>query len=160
MANPSQSATSTVVLSNANGYSYQRAITINHTKVPNTDQANFPGGDQRDLFIACSTTVNGGHVMDPNGYDIVFTSDPTCQTNLNFEIEQWNAQTGQIIAWVQVPTLSHSSDTVIYACYGNGSISTNQSNAHGTWDSNYVGVYHFGAADCPRTTQQQTGTMA
>src|SRR6185503_17837001 len=25
-----------------NGYSYQRAITIDHTKVPNTDQTNFP----------------------------------------------------------------------------------------------------------------------
>ena len=145
VANPSESATSTVVLSNANGYSYQRAITINHTKVPNTDQANFPVVIS-GTYSSLATTVNGGHVMDPNGYDIVFTSDPTCQTNLNFEIEQWNAQTGQIIAWVQVPTLSHSSDTVIYACYGNGSISTNQTNAHGTWDSNYVGVYHFGAA--------------
>ena len=142
VANPSQSSTATIVLSNANGFSYQRAITINHTQVPNTDQTNFP------VLISgtypwLATTSNGGHVTNPNGYDIVFTSDPTCVTKLNFEVEQWNAQTGVFVGWVRIPTLSHTSDTVIYACYGNASISTDQSNGHGTWDGTFEGVWHF-----------------
>jgi hypothetical protein len=39
--------------------------------------------------------------------------------------------------------VSHSSDTVIYMFYGNSSVTSDQSNPTGTWDSNYVGVWHF-----------------
>src|SRR5579864_3505140 len=56
------------------GYSYSRAITIDHTKVPNTDQSNFPvliSG----TYSYLATTGNGGKVMNANGYDIIFTSD-------------------------------------------------------------------------------------
>ena len=50
--------------------------------------------------------------------------------------------TGQLIAWVSVPTVSASSDTVIYVYYGNGS-AANQQNPTGVWDSNYEGVWHL-----------------
>jgi len=73
-------ATSTVQLTvnqaqcGSSGYSYQRAITIDHTKVPNTDQANFPF-----LFNttdpAFATTANGGHVTSSTGNDIIFSTD-------------------------------------------------------------------------------------
>jgi hypothetical protein len=123
-------------------YTYRRSVTINHAKVPNTDQSNFPlliSG----TFPYLATAANGGNVQNPNGYDIVFTSDADCATKLNHEVETYNASTGAVNYWVKVPTLSHTSDTTIYMCYGNASITTDQSNKTGVWDANYKGVWHL-----------------
>jgi YD repeat-containing protein len=126
----------------SNGYSYQRAITIDHTQVPNMDQTNFPFMfNTTDQLLA--TTANGGHVTNPNGYDIIFTSDPAGQNILNYEMEEYNPVTGQVIAWVRIPTLSHMSDTVIYVFYGNSSIISSRQNPAGVWDANYLDVLHL-----------------
>jgi RHS repeat-associated protein len=126
----------------SNGYSYQRPITISHTKVPNSDQSNFPvliSG----TYAYLATIANGGNVTNGNGYDILFSSDPYGLNVLPFEQESYNASTGAIIYWVQVPTVSHTTDTVIYMFYGNSSVTTDQSNKNGVWDSNYLGVWHL-----------------
>jgi RHS repeat-associated protein len=125
------------------GYGYQRLILIDHTKVATTDQINFPflfNTTDPDL----ATMDNGGRVANPNGYDIIFSTDPNGQTKLDFEVEKYNPTTGQLVAWIRIPTLSHSSDTVIYVFYGNPSISTSQANPTGVWDNNYDAVYHLG----------------
>jgi RHS repeat-associated protein len=141
-ATKSASATITLAGCTPNNFSYQRAITVNHTKVPNTDQPKFSVLiNATDPMLA--STANGGHVANAKGYDIVFTSDPACSNKLNFEIESWNGETGQLVAWVQIPVLSHSSDTLFFACYGNSSVTTDQSNRTGTWDSNYQEVLHL-----------------
>jgi biopolymer transport protein ExbB len=111
--------------------------------VQNTDQTNFPVLINT-IDPTLASTANGGHVANANGYDIVFTSDATCSKNLNFEIESWNATSGQLVAWVQLPVLSHVSDTNFFVCYGNPAIATAQSNPSGVWDSNYKGVWHLG----------------
>jgi RHS repeat-associated protein len=125
--------------------SYQRAITIDHTKVPNTDQINFPF-----LFSATdwafATIANGGHVFSSTGNDIVFSSDPTGATALDYELEEYNPATGQVIAWIRIPTLSHTADTVIYMFYGNSSIAAPEQNPAGVWDSHYGGVWHLNQA--------------
>jgi RHS repeat-associated protein len=144
-ADTTQSASAAVTLTPtqcaSNGYNYERAITIDHTQVPNTDQSNFPFlFNTTDPLLA--TTANGGHVTSPNGYDIIFTSDPAGQNVLNYEIEEYDPVHGQVIAWVQIPTLSHSTDTVIYLFYGNPSITASQQNPTAVWDSNYMGVWH------------------
>jgi hypothetical protein len=125
-----------------NGYAYRRAVTIDHTKVSNTDQLNFPvliSGSYSYL----ATTANGGNVTNANGYDITFTSDASGFSPLAYEREMYNASNGAVDFWVQVPVVSHGSDTVIYMFYGNSSVTTDQSNVTGTWDSNYAGVWHF-----------------
>ena len=134
--------TVTAPLCTTNGYNYARAITIDHTKVPNTDQTNFPFlFSTNDPLLA--TTANNGHVANPNGYDIIFTSDAAGQNPLPYEMEEYDPAHGQMIAWVQIPTLSHTSDTVIYLFYGNPNITTPQQNPAGVWTSNYLGVYHL-----------------
>jgi hypothetical protein len=125
-----------------NGYSYAATLTIAHGKVPNTDQSNFPvlvSGTYADL----ATTVNGGKVTNPNGYDIIFTSDANGLNVLNFERESYSPATGQVAYWVQAPLLSHTTDTVIYVFYGNAAVSTDPSKPLGAWDGNYQGVWHF-----------------
>src|SRR6266436_2901576 len=129
-------------LPEGNGYTYSRSITIDHSKVPNSDQSNFPiliSG----TYSYLATVANGGNVQSPNGYDVIFTSDSSCATKLNHEVESYNAVTGAVNYWVKVPALSHTNDTPIYMCYGNASISTSQENKNGVWDSSFLNVLHF-----------------
>ena len=126
-----------------NGYIYSGTIVVSHAQVSNSDQANFPvlvSG----VYPALATTANGGLVTNSNGYDIIFTSDSDGLHNLNFERESYSPLTGQVAFWVQVPMISHTTDTVFYVFYGNASVTTDQSSPAGTWDSNYLGVYHLG----------------
>lgn len=86
--------------------------------------------------------ADGGSVQNASGYDIVFASNTSCSTLLDFESEVYSS-TGQLIFWVKVPTLSNSSDTTLYLCYDNSSISTSQENVSGTWSNSFVGVWHL-----------------
>ena len=141
----------------SSSYAYNRSITIDHNKVGtvnNTDQSNFPvlisgtfngSGGTFDVRTAANggpiqntTTLNGTTVPA----DLIFTSDAACTTKLNWEIVNYTAASGLMEAWVQVPTVSHTVDTVIYACYDNSAVTTYQGSATSTWDANYLGVWH------------------
>ncbi len=127
-------------------YSFFRSITIDHTKVgtlDHTDQTDFP------VLVSFTdttlkTVANGGHVQNANGYDIAFASDSSNASPLFWEIESYDGTTGTVVAWVKVPTVSHTSNTIIYVLYGNSLISSFQSDITQVWDSNYLGVYHLG----------------
>jgi len=126
----------------ASSYAYHRTITIDHTKVPNTDQNNFPvliSG----TYSYLATVANGGNVQNANGYDVIFASDTGCATKLDHEVETYNATTGAVNYWVKIPLLSHTSDTTVYLCYGNSSVTSDQSNKTAAWDANYKGVWHL-----------------
>jgi hypothetical protein len=125
------------------GYQSQ-AVTIDHTKVPNTDRSNY-----QFLFTGTygclATTGNGGSVANVNGYDIGLFSDALCTTRLATETPLWNATTGSIQLWGLLASVSHTVDKTVYLCFGSSSITTDQSNVSGVWGSNgYVGVYHWG----------------
>ncbi|HSR89375.1 MAG TPA: LamG-like jellyroll fold domain-containing protein [Candidatus Udaeobacter sp.] len=127
-----------------NGFFYSRSITIDHTKVPNTDQSNFPvlvSG----TYTYLKTTANGGLVRNSSGYDIGFFTSSDCSTTnkMSWETETYTSTTGAVSYWVKVSSLSHTSDTVFYLCYGNSSISTDQSSSTLVWDSGYKAVYHL-----------------
>jgi hypothetical protein len=114
-------------------WSFRKAITVDFTKVPNTDQTNFP--------VLVSLTADAGlsaHAL-ASGNDILFTlSDGT--TKIPYQRESYSA--GTLAAWVQVPTLSHTANTVIYMYYGNAG-AADQQQAANVWDANYAGVYHL-----------------
>src|ERR1039457_7514194 len=74
---------------------------------------------------------------------MIFTSDPAGQNILNYEMEEYDPVHGQVIAWVRIPTLSHTADTVIYVFYGNPNIIASQQNPIGVWNSNYTAAYHL-----------------
>lgn len=127
----------------ASAFGYQRTLTIDHTKVPNIDQTNFP------ILVSLTdatlkVTGSGGHVQNSSGYDINFFSDAALTTKYSWEVEKYVSTTGEIEAWVKIPTLSHTVDTVIYVAYGNSSISSFQGGSVGSvWDSSYKGVWHL-----------------
>jgi hypothetical protein len=100
------------------------------------------------LFDSTDTTfkivANSGDITNSSGYDIIFTSDAGGSTLLDWEIELYDGTGGRFVAWVKIPTLSHTADTVIYVFYGNAAITTFQGNVNGTWDSSFLLVNHYG----------------
>jgi hypothetical protein len=117
-------------------------MTIGHTKVPGT-QSNFT------VLVsvtdpALKTVANGGHVANANGYDIGFYSDSGGTTKLKWQVEKYDGTTGNLIAWVKIPSVSSSTDTVFYLMYGNRAINTDQSDPANTWDSDFKAVWHLG----------------
>jgi Bacterial Ig-like domain (group 3)/YDG domain/Concanavalin A-like lectin/glucanases superfamily/Domain of unknown function (DUF2341) len=109
------------------------AITIDHTKV-SSNLTNFP-------VLISLTNASLQASAQPNGNDLLFTSlDGT--NKLSHEIESYTASNGSLVAWVNVPGLSASADTILYLYYGN-STTTNQENATRVWDSNFKAVWHL-----------------
>jgi hypothetical protein len=132
----------TAVFSSVNGpawyngaWPYRKAITIASGQVSGpSNLTNFP-------MLFSVTDANLGSAAQATGNDILFTASDGV-TKLNHEIESYISSNGTLVAWVQVPTLSYSVNTVLYMYYGNGSAASQQ-NPAGSWDSNFVGVYHF-----------------
>ena len=121
---------------------YKRTLTIDKDKCGTENSSDFPvlfSG----IYSYLATEANGGKVKNANGYDIAFFSDPDLTVLLDFERVSWDPSTGEVQFYVKVPTLSISSDTVIYLGYGNSEITTDQQNKHGTWRSEYEAVWHM-----------------
>jgi hypothetical protein len=134
-------------------FAYHKSITVQSGQVSNGPLTNFPMlVSMTDPNLA--TTAYGGHVASYNAgtndpWDIVFLAldDTTCggtgtsPCKLNHEIETYVASTGQLVAWVGLPSINNG--TVIYMYYGNSCMPSSTQNASGVWDSNYKGVWHL-----------------
>ena len=79
---------------------------------------------------------------------------------LKWEVEKYDGTTGNLIAWVKIPSLSSSSDTVFYLLYGDSSINADQSDPPNTWDSNFKGVWHMSDNAATTTIRESTVTGA
>ena len=122
-------------------YGYRKQITINAGKVSGS-QTNFPVLVSIPANAGMKTAANTGHVQNSNGYDIVFrAADGT--TSLAHEVERYVAMTGEMTAWVKVPAISSSGNTIIYVYYGDSGVSSSQQNAAAVWDSSFKGVWHL-----------------
>ena len=76
-----------------------------------------------------------------DGTDLRFI-DPD-NSELKYHIEKWNT-TGESFIWVKVPNIPVSSNSDhMWMYYGNPSAANSQGES-GTYDSNYVGVWHLG----------------
>jgi len=119
----------------SSSWGYRKLITVNSSRV-NADLTNFP-----ILIYEAADTDLVSHAQ-PDGDDIAFVLWSDNATQLNHEIELFNSTTGELVAWVNVTSLSSSVDTKIWMYYGNSTCSS-QENAAGTWDSNYICVLHL-----------------
>jgi hypothetical protein len=147
-----------------NGWQYSKKITILASEVA-ADLTNFPvlikttHADWKD-------TSNGGNVAQSNGEDILFLAGNRI-TKLDHEIESYDETTGELVAWVEVLSLSSSQDTDIYIFYGNADAvdQWNPPPGAGVWEPNYVGVWHMeetpanGGTHYDSTWNQNNGTF-
>ena len=120
------------------GWAYVRKITVNGSQVPAV-QTSFPVlVNVTDAILRVKTS--GGHVEQADGGDIYFAL--LDKTHLSHEIERYVSSTGDLVAWVKIPTLSTGSNTTFYMCYGNQG-AVDQWNPTQVWDANYLGVWHL-----------------
>ena len=117
-------------------FGYYKQITLNSSQVPST-LTNFP------VLINITDTDLRDNCLS-SGWDIAFFNATNVQ--LNHEIELWTNTTGRLVAWVNVTTLSSSVNTIIYMYYGDSDIGASAENVAGTWDSNYIGVWHMNSS--------------
>lgn len=129
------------------GWRYRKAITIQHGKVT---------GNLTDFTVLIYRNFDADLAADAldSGADILFTAaDGT--TKLSREIEAFNGGTGELWAWVKIPSLSVTTDTVIYLYYGNAAGA--ETNSTSTWESHYKGVWHINQDYLDSTSSQVNG---
>ncbi|MCH8035330.1 MAG: DUF2341 domain-containing protein [Bacteroidetes bacterium] len=136
----------------SSSWAYKKLITIDYTKVSST-LTDFP------VLVSVTDvdlkdTDNSGPIQ-PDGDDILFLK--TDGTKLSHEIEEYDGSTGELVAWVKIPSLSSSTDTEFYLYYGNSSCSSQQDAAN-VWDSNFKGVWHLHDDFLDATSNNNDGT--
>ncbi|MEM9329191.1 MAG: DUF2341 domain-containing protein, partial [Bacteroidota bacterium] len=117
-------------------FAFRKKLTLDGTKIAGA-HTDFPVlikiDNDPDLLAG---------IQNPSGYDIQFT-DGDASTLLNFEIEDYDAATGSLTAWVTMD-LQDATSKEIYLYYGKDEISDPSTAA--TWDTNYAAVWHFNDA--------------
>ena len=121
-------------------YSFCRAISMNPLLVPSTTLIDYPL-TVSGTYSHLATVANGGKVQNASGYDIGYFTSSAATTKLDWERERWVSTTGESIYHIRIPIVNTTFGFLIYQCYGDASITTDQSNRAGTWNSNYKGVW-------------------
>jgi hypothetical protein len=149
-----QTQTETTTLSQSyKDWLFRKVITLNKSKIQGS-HTNFP------LLISLTdpdlkSTSGGGKVASTQGADLVFTTSD--DTKLSHEIEKYDPTTGQLIAWVKVPSISSATDTTLNLYFGNSGVGDQQDKTN-VWDSNYRFVYHLGDGDSTSANFYQDST--
>ena len=139
------------------GYNHYIDVTINASQVSgNSSHTNFP------VLIditdnALKTSSNGGFVLNSSAYDIAFSYQGNTVT-LVHELEDYDANTGSLKAWVKIPSLSATTNTTIRMHFGKNGISTNPS-SNAVWNTNYTSVWHLNDDFLDATSNSNDGTM-
>ncbi len=111
-------------------------------RIPITVPAGRVSGPLADFPLLVSMTVADlGSNAQADASDIRFTAADG-STSLAHEIESWNSVTGQLTAWVKVPTVNSASATTIYAYYG-AADAPSQDDIRATWSTSFEAAWHL-----------------
>jgi len=127
-------------------WEYRKAIIIDADKVTG-NLTDFP------LLVNVADSDLRANAL-ANGDDILFTGNDGT-TKLNHEIESYDDSNGHLVAWVKIPNLSSTVNTVIYLYYGNPDASP-QENPTAVWDADYVMVQHLEEESPPNIHNDST----
>jgi len=130
---------------------YCRKVTINHSYIDNT-LSNFP------VLVYMSRHANLSTNAQQDGDDVGFWSLDN-NTQYDHEIEYYDSRTGELAAWVNIPSVSCNIDTEFWMKYGNATCES-QENTSGVWDSNFGGIWHLNDMNTSdSTSNNNTGTV-
>jgi hypothetical protein len=130
------------------GWDYRKPITIDSSKVT-ANLTSFP------VLIDLTKDADLAAKARNDGFDLLFTSSDG-ETKLSHEIESFDGASGALTAWVKVPSVSSSADTVIYLYYGNLSAS-DQQNVANVWSNNFSEVWHLDETSGVHTDSTSNG---
>ena len=124
--------------SQSNWYSpdwkYRIKVTVDHEQV-GEEVTDFP------MVVKITNNQKLFKNAKQDGKDIVFTSSDGI-TKLDHELEAYNADNQELVAWVKIPKLSVTENTEIYAYYGNLT-AEDQQRPTNVWGNGYTGVWHL-----------------
>lgn len=131
-------------------WDYKRQITIDHACV-DADLTNFP------VLVRLTSADTGFFThAQSNGQDVRFrAADET--TELTFERERHDDANDLAEYWVKVPTVSGSTNTIIWLYYGSATAADAADTTGAVWDADFIGVYHLNQAPSSLT---HVGTSA
>jgi len=120
-----------------NDWGHAQNITINSSYIDAT-LTDFP------ILVTLNATNLDFDDIHEDGDDFRFTTANN-DTVLDYEIEYIDDEDDEeeVVIWVEVPSISHTTDTVIIMYYDNDEASAGE-DIEGTWNSGYDAVWHFG----------------
>ena len=116
------------------GWMYHKKITVNHSMVAG-DLEGFPV-----LISVVDSDLASKAQVD--GDDVLFMDGSGVASRLYHEIEEYDDSSGELIAWVNIPSLSSVDDSVLYLYYGNA-LCSSQEFGERVWDSDFLTVLHM-----------------
>jgi hypothetical protein len=152
---------------NASNYAFSHPVTLNTSAIPGGLAApltNFPAlvyikeDALKTTGVNCSNNVNfptGG----TTGYDFAFTLNGSTN-ELFYQVESYDATTGTLLVWVQIPSLS-ATNTALNFYFGSLTPGHPASFTRATWSNDYQTVYHFNEGSgtiIDATINQKTAT--
>lgn len=120
-------------------WSYRKAVTVDTS--PSGVNVTGPVGRAVVLIRLHSGDFTFADAM-PNGADIRLV-DSDNKTPLPFHIDRYDAQNAIATLWVSVPNVNGGEKRQIWLYFGNKTAPVG-SDAKGTFDPDYMAVYHFG----------------
>ncbi|MCH1607949.1 MAG: DUF2341 domain-containing protein [Nitrosopumilus sp.] len=127
-------------------WDHRNKITVSLNTVTSSDLSDFP--------VLISLTDSDFTQANSDGSDFVFTSSDGT-TVLDHEIEKFDSSTGELIVWVNFPTLPSSSNTDIYIYYEGD---TSSVNSEDVWNDDYVVVWHLSQTSTGASGEFQDST--
>ena len=124
----------------------QKQITIIGSRVQAPAVPGFLA-DFPVLFSVVDPEIAALASMD--GSDIYFVGADGL-VRLEYEIEKWVKDTGELVAWVKIPMLLPVVDTVFYVRYGAPELAQ-PANPRATWSSDFGAVWHLSQDPGPGT---------
>jgi hypothetical protein len=123
-------------------FQFRKTVLINETALPEENLADFP------LMISIKdddlrSIKHGGKVISDQGYDIRFTKSDGVSL-LDYEIESYNPESGNLVCWVRIDSLSKGINNQLFL-YFNNKFAANESSS-ATWNKTYRGVWHLKGA--------------
>ena len=126
-------------------------VTSNSALLPAT-QTDYPLlVSLTNVLLGLESRGNGGKVQNgaPTNKpaDLQFFSNSNFTGQLKWDIDYWDAFTGDFIAWVKIPSLALG--TVFYCGFGDPAITTYDGDPENVWDSNFKAVHHGSDGTAP-----------
>lgn len=143
-------------------YTHYRSLTVSASAIP-TNQTNFPAvldvtdTDFRtveyngEIHNTVSTGGASGTLTVPADFVICTDYENPNTTKVDFEFTYYEPTTGHVQVWIEIPALDFENGAVLYVCYTDSSVTTNQENVAGTWANGFAGVWHL---------NEESGTVA
>ncbi len=119
-------------------WEYRKAVTVDTSP----SGINASGAIGRTVVLVKLTSANFTFTEAlQNGADIKFV-DSDDKTPLASHVEKYDAATGIAYVWVSIPTLNGGEKKQIWLYFGNATAGAGD-DAKGTFDPDYLAVYHF-----------------